>query len=191
METQQEFLGIIDDEADKLSEQIENLLDSFRLKSQSADLQLKWIPLDAFFKGILDKLSNQDLNLEINLEILPSDLEIFVDSKMLSQVVTNMISNASKYAPNSILEIRAFSTGANIQLMFEDNGPGIAPEHLDNIFKQFYRVPERSGGVRGTGLGLFICQQIVTAHNGKIWVESIVGQGSTFFITIPNSPTDK
>ena len=185
METQTEFLQIIDDEADKLSEQIENLLDSFRLKSRSAQLDLKMIPLAPFFQSILEKVANQDVNLEIDLEIAPSELEVFADSKLLTQIATNMISNASKYAPNSRLEIRAKTVEDHIQITFQDDGPGIPAEHLNDIFNQFYRVPERSGGVRGSGLGLFICKQIVEAHNGKIWVESNIDRGTTFFVWFP------
>ncbi len=191
VETQTEFLQIIDDEADKLSEQIENLLDSFRLKSRSAQMDLKMIPLAPFFQSILGKISIQDINLEIDLEIKPSELEIYADSKLLTQVVTNMVSNASKYAPNSRLEIHAVPVENHIQITFEDNGPGIAQEHLEEIFNQFYRVPERSGGVRGSGLGLFICKQIVEAHDGKIWVESNIGLGTTFFVWFPMKQTTK
>ena len=187
-DTQLEFLKIIDDEADKLSEQIENLLDSFRLKSQSAEINPKWIPLSAFFQSILDRISNQEINLDITLEVSPTELEVYADSKMLSQVINNLISNASKYAPNSNLEIKALTVQDSVLISFTDNGPGIAPEHQKNIFKQFYRVPERSGGVRGTGLGLFICKQIADAHNGKLWVESKLNEGSTFFIRLPNEP---
>lgn len=188
-DTQVEFLKIIDDETDKLSEQIENLLDSFRLKSQSAEVNPKWLPLSVFFQSILDRISNQEINLDINLEVIPTELEVYADSKMLSQVINNLISNASKYAPNSHLEIKAQEIEDGVQISFADNGPGIAPEHQENIFKQFYRVPERSGGVRGTGLGLFICKQIVDAHQGKLWVESTPNQGSTFFIRLPDEAT--
>jgi len=187
-ETQFEFLKIIDDETDKLSEQIENLLDSFRLKSQSADVNPKWIPLVTFFKSILDKISNQEINLDIDLEVTPTELEVYADSRMFLQVINNLISNASKYAPNSNLKIKAFKVQDGVQISFADNGPGIAQEHLENIFKQFYRVPERSGGVRGTGLGLYICKQIINAHQGEIWVESELNQGSTFTIKLLDEP---
>lgn len=189
-ETQVEFLRIIDDETDKLSEQIENLLDSFRLKSQSVEVDPKWIPLSAFFQSILDRISNQEINLDITLEVFPTELEVYADSKMFSQVINNLISNASKYAPNSNLEIKASAVKNGVKISFADNGPGIAPEHQENIFKQFYRVPERSGGVRGTGLGLFICKQIVDAHQGELWVESTPNQGSTFFIRLPDEPVE-
>lgn len=186
-ETQREFLSIIDDEADKLSEQIENLLNSFRLKSRSANLFSETISLSDFFRGLLEKLARQEVNLEIDLEIDPSDLVVYADPKMLAQVANNIISNASKYAPNSILKIRARQVENSVQLSFQDDGPGIPEIHQDNIFKQFYRIPERSGGVRGAGLGLFICKQIVEAHTGEIWVESAHGDGTTFFVRLPNN----
>jgi len=188
LETQHEFLSIIDDEADQLSEQIENLLNSFRLKSQSANMFPEVFPLAEFFKNLLRKFAKQEINLEIDLAISPSDLEIFADPKMLSQVANNLISNASKYAPNATLEIRAYQKDKDVYMTFEDDGPGIPTIHLENIFLQFYRVPERIGGVRGTGLGLFICKQIVEAHHGEIWVESNVDQGTSFFIRIPRGP---
>jgi signal transduction histidine kinase len=71
-----------------------------------------------------------------------------------------------------------------IHISFRDNGPGIPKEHLQHLFKRFYRVPERSGGVRGTGLGLFICKQIIEAHEGSIWVESEVDVGTTFHVLL-------
>jgi K+-sensing histidine kinase KdpD len=184
-QTQQEFLTIIDEETDRLSEQIENLLDSFRLKSRLVVVDLKPFSLSSFFQSIIGKLANQEINLEINLQIEPSQLEVLADRKMLAQVVTNLISNASKYAPNSILEIKAVQITDSIQLEFKDNGPGIPEVHLKKIFDQFYRVPERSGGVRGAGLGLYICKQIIDAHNGEIRAESTVGQGTNFLIKLP------
>lgn len=186
-QTQQEFLTIIDEETDRLSEQIENLLDSFRLKSRRVEVDLKQFSLSSFFQEIIEKIAKQEINLEINLKVSPSDLEVLADRKMLAQVVTNLISNASKYAPNSILQIKANQTRDSIQLEFLDNGPGIPEIHLNKIFDQFYRVPERSGGVRGAGLGLYICRQIIDAHDGIICAESTIGQGTKFKIKLPLS----
>jgi signal transduction histidine kinase len=95
-----------------------------------------------------------------------------------------LISNASKYAPNSDVDIRAFEHTGKIRITVSDTGPGIPPEHLKKLFTRFYRVPERSGGVRGTGLGLFICKQIIESHNGSIWVKSEVDKGTTFIIQL-------
>jgi len=188
-ETQHEFLSIIDEEADRLSELIENLLDTYRLKSRTVQMNPKPTPLAPFFQSILDRLASQETNLEIHLEILPTDIIVFADSKRLSQVINNLISNASKYAPNSKLEIRAEPMDDKIHITFQDNGPGIPEEHLKYLFNRFYRVPERSGGVRGTGLGLFICKQIIEAHEGSIWVESEVDIGTTFHILLQKYDT--
>jgi len=188
-ETQQEFLSIIDEEADRLSELIENLLDTYRLKSGTVQMTPKPTPLAPFFQSILDRLATQETNLEILLDISPADIVVFADSKRLNQVITNLISNASKYAPNSILEIKAKTLDDKIHITFRDNGPGIQEQHLQHLFKRFYRVPERSGGVRGTGLGLFICKQIIEAHGGSIWVESEVDVGTTFHILLGKDET--
>ncbi|MEJ2486053.1 MAG: ATP-binding protein [Anaerolineales bacterium] len=188
-DTQQEFLSIIDEEADRLSELIENLLDTYRLKSGNVQMKPKPTPLAPFFQGILDRLATQETNLEIILDVTPSDLIAYADSKRLTQVINNLISNASKYAPNSILEIKAQILDDKIHITFQDNGPGIPQEHIQHLFNRFYRVPERSGGVRGTGLGLFICKQIIEAHEGSIWVESELNVGTTFHILIKKFET--
>jgi signal transduction histidine kinase len=182
--TRKEFLEIIDDEADRLSELIENLLDSYRLKSGRTEFNLKPMPLAPFFKGILDRLSKKQINLDIDIQVSPTKLTVFGDGKRLTQVVDNLISNASKYAPNSTVKIHAFQKDGKVHIDIADNGPGISEEHLEHIFKQFYRVPERSAGVRGTGLGLYICKHIIEGHGGKISIESEVDKGTTFHILL-------
>ena len=140
--------------------------------------------VEDFFQSVLDRLKVQETNLEITLKVQPADLKVYADSRRLAQVINNLINNASKYAPDSNVEIVAKEQGDKILIEVADDGPGIAEEHLDKLFNRFYRVPDRSGGVRGSGLGLFICKQIVEAHRGKIWVESVVDKGTTFYILL-------
>ena len=97
----------------------------------------------------------------------------------------NLLSNAIKYAPGSPVTLALDLLGDNIHVAIADQGPGIAPEHLDQIFKRFYRVPEHAS-VRGTGLGLYICRQIIRAHGGQITVESKLGEGTTFHLYLPS-----
>ena len=186
-ETQSEFLHIIDEEADRLSELIENLLDSYRLKSGTIKIDPGPTSIHTFFEGVMNRIQTQEINIDINVDIQPNDMYFNADSKRLTQVVNNLISNASKYAPDSILTIKAKAEGDQVHITFHDTGPGIPADHIKNIFKRFYRVPERSAGVRGTGLGLYICKQIIETHKGEIWVESEIDHGTTFHILLPKT----
>jgi two-component system phosphate regulon sensor histidine kinase PhoR len=110
------------------------------------------------------------------------------DGVRLSQVFENLFSNAIKYAGGSEIVIALRAQVDKIRVSFTDKGEGIPEDYLPFIFERFYRVPgERT--VTGTGLGLYICKQIVMAHHGNIWVESVLDAGTTFFIELPVDPT--
>jgi two-component system sensor histidine kinase VicK len=97
-----------------------------------------------------------------------------------------VIANALKYSkPESPIAIGARPDGGRVIISVGDQGPGIADKELHHIFEKFYRVGERTDGVPGTGMGLHIAREIVKAHGGEIWVESVVGQGSKFFLSLP------
>jgi signal transduction histidine kinase len=102
----------------------------------------------------------------------------------LAQVFENLFTNAIKYAPDSSIVILLSQVGDHALVSFIDHGPGIPKESLPFIFERFYRVRGEKT-VTGTGLGLYICKQIILAHRGKIWAESTPGQGTTFFIELP------
>jgi signal transduction histidine kinase len=102
----------------------------------------------------------------------------------LAQVFANLFENASKYAPGSPI-VLTLEAREDVQVVtFSDYGPGIPTEHLPFLFERFYRVPAHSGK-RGTGLGLFICKQIILAHKGQITVKTTPGKGTTFRIELP------
>lgn len=122
----------------------------------------------------------------VTLEVEPGDAPetASIDSGRILQVFANLVSNALKFTPRG----GRVSLGVDIvegQLRYavSDSGPGIAPDHLDAVFRQFWQV--NRGDRRGMGLGLYISRWIVEAHGGKIWVESSVGHGTTFFFTLP------
>lgn len=187
-ETQKEFLTIIDEEADRLSELIDKLLDSSRLQAGTLDFDFKPVHFNALWNGIQQRILTHYPDHEIIVEPGNFELTVKVDLKRFEQVIDNLITNAIKYAPNSEVRLYAKLNGEKIRLAVRDQGPGIKEEHLSRLFKRFYRVPERSAGVRGSGLGLFICDQIIRAHGGKIVIQSEVGQGTTFYIEIPVEP---
>lgn len=186
-QTQQEFLTIIDEEADKLTELIENLLDSSRLQAGILSIDLKTTQLDDLLKQELGQLQTRYQTLRIQLDIIGKQFGVRVDCKRLVQVIDNLLSNAAKYAPNSTVRISLEKAENQVMIKVSDSGPGISPEHLQHVFERFYRIPDSSAGVRGTGLGLFICQRLIHAHHGEITVESELNNGTTFIIRLPTS----
>jgi len=186
-ETQKEFLTIIDEEADRLTRLIEDMLESARLQSKTLQFKFAPIRLDALIRDVATRVNTHhpDLKIEYRLEQLPP---VLGDGVRLSQVFENLFSNAIKYAPNSKITISTKALEKSVLISFADQGEGIPEDFLPFLFERFYRVPgERT--VTGTGLGLYICKQIIMAHHGKIWVESVLDMGTTFFIELPANPT--
>jgi len=182
-ETQKEFLTIIDEEADRLSLLIENVLESARLQSKTLPLRFQPLRLDAVLRDVIMRIRSRQKELDVSME-LESVPPISGDGVRLAQVFENLFTNAIKYAPGSPLVVLLNQVDDNILISFIDHGPGIPKESLPLIFERFYRVRGEKT-VTGTGLGLYICKQIILAHRGKIWAESTPGQGTTFFIELP------
>jgi signal transduction histidine kinase len=179
--TQREFLTIIDEEADHLTALIENVLESARLQSNTLPMNFQPSRIDSIIRDVVmrTQLRYKDIEIKVNL---PAIL-VQADSVRFTQVFENLVTNAIKYAPGSPILIDARQEKDDLHITVTDHGPGIAPEHLTHLFDRFYRVPGQSAS--GTGLGLFICKQIILAHKAKIWVESSLGEGTTFHIVLP------
>jgi len=181
--TQREFLTIIDEEADRLAQLIENVLESARLQSKTLPLRFQPLRLDAILRDVVTRIRARHKDIDISMDIQPAP-SILGDGVRLTQVFENLFTNAMKYAPGSPIIVILNQVGRSMLVSFTDHGPGIPKESLPLIFERFYRVrSERS--VTGTGLGLYICKQIIDAHRGKIWAESLPNQGTTFFIELP------
>ncbi|MEN9562538.1 MAG: hypothetical protein RIR73_782 [Chloroflexota bacterium] len=186
-ETQREFLIIIDEEADRLTKLIEDMLESARLQSKTIQFKFSPIRLDSLVRDVSSRIKTHHPNLviEMKVESLPP---VLGDGVRLSQVIENLLGNAIKYAPGSKITVTGSATEKRVRLSIADEGEGIPEEYIPFLFERFYRVPgERT--VTGTGLGLYICKQIVMAHHGNIWVESVLDRGTTFMIELPADPT--
>jgi two-component system sensor histidine kinase KdpD len=182
-ETQKEFLTIIDEEADRLSLLIENVLESARLQSKTLPLRFQPLRLDAVVRDVIMRIRIRHKDLDVSMDLQPVPA-IQGDGVRLAQVIENLFTNAIKYAPGAPIIVLLKQVGENIIISFIDRGPGIPAESLPLIFERFYRVRSEHT-ITGTGLGLYICRQIIRAHRGKIWAESTPGQGSSFFIELP------
>jgi signal transduction histidine kinase len=179
--TLREFLTIIEEESDHLTALIENVLESARLQSNTLPMNFQPSRIDSIIRDVVmrTQLRYKDVVITVNL---PAVL-VQADSVRLTQIFENLINNAIKYAPGSPILISAKQEKDDLHIIVTDHGPGITAEHLTHLFDRFYRVPGQAAS--GTGLGLFICKQIILAHKGKIWVESMPGEGTTFHILLP------
>jgi signal transduction histidine kinase len=182
-ETKQEFLTIIDEEADRLAQLIDNILESAKLQSRSVQLNMQPLRLDSLIRDVVVRVQARHKNLEVELRLEPVP-PIQGDNVRITQVFDNLFSNAAKYANGSKILVSAKEDDGSLLVTFSDRGPGIPKAYLPYIFERFYRVPgDRSS--KGSGLGLYICNQIIMAHRGKIWVESELKKGTTFYIKLP------
>jgi signal transduction histidine kinase len=167
-----------------LHELIEDLLDSARLKAGTMFMQLQPIRMDMILREIVVRSTSRYSSLEVQLNV-DHGITVMADPTRITQVFDNLLSNAVKYAPGAPVNITVKNNRENCTITVEDQGPGIAENHLPHLFERFYRVPETSVSTHGTGLGLFICQQIIQEHGGEISVSSEISKGTVFTINLP------
>lgn len=187
-ETQKEFLTIIDEEADRLSLLIENVLESARLQSKTLPLRFQPVRLDAVMRDVVMRIRSRYKDLQVNMDAALAP-PIQGDGVRIAQVFENLFTNALKYASGAPITISLLFNNDIVTVVFKDGGPGIPPESLPLIFERFFRARNEKT-VTGSGLGLYICKQIIQAHRGKIWAESAPGEGTTFYIQLPINPAN-
>lgn len=189
--SQKEFLQIIDQETDQLEDLIENLLDSARLQSGQLILEFRPVRMDALLKNVLERFKLHNPSIETEFKFAKDVPVISGDARRLTQVFENLLGNAQKYAPGSKIIVEICTDEENLVVHVCDFGPGIPQKYLPFIFKRFFRVPEQSFDKHGTGLGLFICKQLIESHQGKISLQSVVGSGTTFSVQFPINSAQK
>jgi PAS domain S-box-containing protein len=180
-------LAVIEEEADRLAELIENLLDASRLQAGALRLNMGEVALDQLAQRMVEKFKTQTNKHEFRVEV-PRDFPIVNgDEARLTQVLSNLLSNAIKYSPGGgPIAVRGSATPKEVVVSVSDQGPGIAEPDLPHVFDRFYRADsELTKRVKGTGLGLYLAKAVVEAHGGRIWVESPPGRGTTFSFALP------
>lgn len=210
-EEKRRFITIIKDQADRLIRLVENLLTASKLGASRVDLTCRSIPLrktlERVAQGIRIKVqAKTGADRSIEVRVTPEDLEVWADADRLEQVLINLIDNAVKYSPQtSTVHVSAerlpdpdgdadedHRTNASVRIVVQDEGVGIPEALLPKIFTKFYRVESPlKQDVEGTGLGLYIAKSLVTAMNGRIFAESLPGEGSTFTVILPASVSDR
>jgi two-component system sensor histidine kinase KdpD len=184
--TQQDFLGSINREADRLSDLIEKILDLSRLEAGLTSMERDWCQIADLVDGAVLSRRGFLAARAIEVDLGPDLPALFVDGREIELVLTNLIENAAKYsAEDTPIRIGALREADQVILSVADQGIGIPEEHQSRIFERFYRVPRAGPRPPGTGLGLAICRRIVEAHGGRIWVASKPGSGSCFYVSLP------
>lgn len=183
-----EFLGDINDEIDRLTNLINDLLLMTKIEDQSNHLNLEVILISKLVDKVVAALAPiaQRKNITMDVQI-DGEIEVECDQVRIRQAISNLIDNAIKYTQEGgKVTVHLEKVGSEVLVHVSDNGVGIAKEDLPHIFDRFYRVDKaRSRETGGTGLGLHIVKRIALLHKGRIEVESQVGRGTTFTLVLP------
>ena len=188
--TSRRFLTIISSEADRLVKLVDDLLDLSQLESKRVTLDLRRVNVAALVAHTVDKLQPLAQGSGLLLEqAAPPEVWVTADRDRLEQVLTNLIDNALKYTPTGgRVDVRVAQADREVEISVSDTGKGIGPADLPHVFERFYRADRsRTRGSGGTGLGLAIARHIVEAHGGRIRVDSLLDEGTTFLFTIPQN----
>lgn len=177
-------------ETERLSRLISNVLDLEKFESGSQDLDLDWINIKEVIQQCVSSMNSliQEKNISIQVDITNDELSTVADYDRISQVVINLLSNALKFvkADSGKISVTAYRFDRSIKVNVSDNGPGIEPTDLVNVFDKFYQVKNQTiKKPTGNGLGLAICKNIIEMHKGKIWVENNPNGGAKFSFTLP------
>ena len=184
---QHEFIIRVQNSVKNITALVNDLLDLGRIEA-GFDSQKEVVPLEGIIRYALETLGSQISDKKLNLHLnLPTDIpQMHGNPIRLRQMLDNLIGNAIKYTPEGgdiTIDVEAQSD--QIILRISDNGPGIPPADQPHIFEKFYRASNVPKGVGGSGLGLAIVKSIVDNHQGRIWVDSLLGQGSAFTVVLP------
>ncbi len=184
-----EYSGIIEEESDRLTVLIENLLTTSKIHAQRRlELNMDVVRLDQLCQSAVERFSTQTRRHTLKLDFPKRFPAIQGDEQRLRQVIDNLLSNAIKYFPEAgeIVVGGRYDDGRTISVFVRDQGVGITEADQDRVFERFYRVDGKlSRRTQGTGLGLFLARSIIEAHGGQITVDSQPGKGSTFTFTLP------
>ncbi|MCP4142625.1 MAG: GAF domain-containing protein [Chloroflexi bacterium] len=184
---QKEFIRRIQSSVEDITSLINDLLDLGRIEA-GFDSRREPIHIESILEYSLGNLEASALEKKQSLEAdISAELSLLRGNPIrLRQMFDNLISNAIKYTPESQkIDLKLHQEGTQIIFKISDQGPGIPPEDQPHIFEKFYRASNVVADAPGSGLGLAIVKTIVESHNGRIWVESKVGMGSTFFVVLP------
>lgn len=187
-ESSQRKLKLIYESADETLELINDLLESAAASSGQVRLDMELVDIEPVAEWVVHSFRQQaeKKGQHIHFTTSEEDCRVKADERKLREAMSNLVSNAVKYSPKgSDIEVDVRRVGDQISFRVSDEGPGLSEEERKNLFSPFQRLsPEPTAGEASSGLGLYIVKQLVDLHDGEVWVESEVDEGSTFGITL-------
>lgn len=183
-----ELLSVIKEESERLQRLIEESIHMARIEAGKLRLDLCAVAVRPLIEKTLFDLQPDLRSVKVDIEIASDIPLVHADLELFGMVLTHLLDNAVKYGlPGSTVIIRAGRQGGQVQFSVEDEGPGIPEEEQEKIFEKYYRCKGIRDAVPGLGMGLSIARDIVTAHGGRMWLESVPGLGSKFHFTVPSA----
>jgi len=184
-----EFLELIDEECDTLEEIIRDVLDAARIDAGRLEIEWQPVMLPRLAQVEVEDISRRTTTCDFVLDFPTGFPVIDADPIRIGQVLRNLLDNAVKYSPQGgLIVVRGVAKDDEVVISVSDQGVGIAPQDLNQLFDRFFRVKASTGRhVPGSGLGLPISQSIVETHGGRIWAESQLGHGATLYFTLPRT----
>lgn len=182
---QQEPLQWIDTSVSNLRRMIEDLLDASRIEARQLRLERQPVDLAKQVHACVKRMAGQAGGRTLRITA-PEEVQTLGDPLRIDQVLTNLISNAVKYgAPQTPIDVEVIRLEDELRVSVSNEGPGIAPEELPQLFRRFHRTPGSHKQAAGIGLGLYICKGLVEAHGGRLWATSTPGRRTTFSFNLP------
>ncbi|HKJ37993.1 MAG TPA: ATP-binding protein, partial [Anaerolineales bacterium] len=169
-------LAVIEEEADRLSKMIDDLLDASRLQAGGLSLNKADVAISNLANRVAERLSTQSNKHSILTDFPENFPVILADETRIQQVITNLVSNAIKYAPQGEIKISGQILPEQVIICVSDEGPGIEANDLPHIFDRFYRSTKAVKNTKGAGLGLYLARAIVEVHGGRIWADAATGK---------------
>jgi K+-sensing histidine kinase KdpD len=182
-----ESLQVIEEEADRLSIYIENLLDATRLQANGFSIKKNDVQIAELIHHVVERLQTQTQKHTLTEDIPVPLPVILADETRLNQLLSNLVNNAIKYSTEGRITISARLHGENIIICVSDGGRGIDPNDAPFVFDRFYRASEAVKKTKGAGLGLYLSKAIVEAHGGQIWIDPEYHQGARICFCLPIS----
>jgi PAS domain S-box-containing protein len=181
-------LAVIEEEADRLTDLIENLLDASRLQAGALKIHLNEVDLEGLVSQTSERFRTQSDRHTISVEFPRNFPVILGDENRLEQVISNLISNAIKYSGDGgEIRISGQVLPQQVIICVSDQGPGISAGDIPHVFDRFYRAVEASKTTKGAGLGLYLARAVVEAHGGRIWVDPQPGIGARICFSLPRN----